>query len=224
MKILAFNGSPRVSSSSTRKLLLAACEGAEEVGAETTVIDICELDIEYCNGCGSCHITGECVLDDDFESVYYQFLNADGIIFSSPVYINSVTAQLKTLLDRLSDAVHCQRLSGKYGCSLSTAGGALAEEVAEYQNGVIRMLGGTTVGLVGVNIMGDPGAVDAAIPDAKALGADLASAIRDKRRYPDQEEEHRIRREHMIELVRFNRDVWKSEYEYWENQGAFSDR
>jgi len=224
MKILAFNGSPRVSLSSTRQLLLAACEGAEAEGASTTVIDVCELDIGYCNACGSCYITGECVLDDDFESLYYQFLNADGIIFSSPVYINSVTAQLKTFFDRLADAVHCQRLSGRYGCSLSTAGGALAEEVAEYQNGVIRMLGGTTVGSVGVNIMGDPGAVDAKIPDAKALGADLAAAIREQRRYPDQEEEHQFRREHMIELVRFNKDVWKSEYEYWENQGAFSDR
>lgn len=224
MKILAFNGSPRGSSSSTRQLLLAACEGAEEAGATTTVLDICELDIGYCNACGSCYTTGSCVLDDDFESVYSQFLNADGIIFSSPVYINAVTAQLKTFFDRLADAVHCQRLSGRYGCSLSTAGGALAEEVAEYQNGVIRMLGGTTVGSVGVNIMGDPGAVDAKIPAAKALGADLATAIREQRRYPDQEEEHRIRREHMIELVRFNRDVWTSEYEYWENQGAFSDR
>ncbi|HIJ07412.1 MAG: Iron-sulfur flavoprotein [Methanomicrobiales archaeon 53_19] len=224
MKILAFNGSPRVSSSSTRQLLLAACEGAEGAGATTTVIDIGELDIGYCNGCGSCHITGECVLDDDFEAVYYQFLNADGIIFSSPVYINSVTAQLKTVFDRLSDAVHCQRLSGKYGCSLSTAGGALAEEVAEYQNGVIRMLGGTTVGSLGVNIMGDPAAVDAAIPAATALGADLAAAIREQRTYPEQEEERRIRREHMIELVRSNKNEWKSEYEYWENQGAYSDR
>ena len=224
MKILAFNGSPRGSQSSTRQLLLAACEGAEKAGATTTVVDICELDIGYCTACGSCYNTGACILDDDFESVYYPFLEADGIIFSSPVYINAVTAQLKTFFDRLSDAIHCQRLSGTYGCSLSTAGGALAEEVAEYQNGVIRMLGGTTVGSVGVNIMGDPGAVDAKIPAAKALGADLASAIREQRRYPEQEEEHRIRREHMIELVRFNRDVWKSEYEYWENQGAFSDR
>ncbi len=224
MKILAFNGSPRGSQSSTRQLLLAACEGAEKAGATTTVVDICELDIGYCNACGSCYITGDCVLDDDFEALYYQFLNADGIIFSSPVYINSVTAQLKTFFDRLADAVHCQRLSGTYGCSLSTAGGALAEEVAEYQNGVIRMLGGTTVGSVGVNTRGDPGAVNAKIPAATALGADLAAAIQEQRRYPDQEEEHRIRRERMIELVRFNKDAWKSEYEYWENQGAFSDR
>lgn len=224
MKILAFNGSPRGSLSSTRKLLLAACEGAEEAGAKTSVIDICDLDVGYCNACGSCYNTGSCVLDDDFESVYYLFLEADGIIFSSPVYINSVTAQLKTFFDRLADAVHCQRLSGKYGCSLSTAGGSLAEEVAEYQNGVIRMLGGTTVGSVGVNIMGDPGAVDAALPAAQALGAALASAIREQRTYPEQEEEHRIRREHMIELVFFNKDTWRSEYEYWENQGAYSDR
>lgn len=224
MKILAINGSPRGMESSTRRLLQAACEGAASAGAETELIDVCELDIGYCTGCGSCYRSGSCVLDDDFEALYGLFLTADGFIFSSPVYINSVTAQLKTFFDRLADAIHCQRLTGRYGCSISTAGGSHAEEVAEYQNSVIRVLGGTTIGSLGVNIMGDPASIDAAIPVAKALGGDLAAAIREKRRYPDQEEEHRMMRERMIQLVSFHQDDWRSEYEFWRDQGAFSDR
>ncbi|MGA1061462.1 MAG: NAD(P)H-dependent oxidoreductase, partial [Ilumatobacteraceae bacterium] len=39
----------------------------------------------------------------------------DGIVLGSPVYINSVTAQLKLVIDRLADAIHCQMFEGKYG-------------------------------------------------------------------------------------------------------------
>jgi multimeric flavodoxin WrbA len=38
------------------------------------------------------------------------------------VYINGVTAQLKTMIDRLADAIHCRLLSGKYGCAVTTTG------------------------------------------------------------------------------------------------------
>ena len=221
MHILAINGSPRGEESSTRKLLLAACEGAGAEGADTTTFDISEMDIGFCTGCGSCYQTGHCFQNDDFEVVYHYLTTSEGVIFSSPVYINSVTAQLKTFFDRLADAIHTQRLAGTYGCSISTAGGANAEGVAEYQNSVIRVLGGTTTGSLGVNILGDPAAVERAIPDAKELGSDLVRAIREKRQYPEQDEEHRVMGERMIELVSFNKDVWISEYEYWRDQGAY---
>ena len=39
-------------------------------------------------------------------------MDADGIVLGSPVYINGVTAQLKTMIDRLADAIHCQMLEG----------------------------------------------------------------------------------------------------------------
>jgi len=219
MKILAINGSPRGEESATRRLLQGACEGVLAEGAEKVTFDICDLDIGYCTGCGSCYRTGHCFQSDDFEVLYHHLLTSDGVILSSPVYINSVTAQLKTFFDRLADAIHTQRLSGTYGCSISTAGGANAEGVAEYQNSVIRVLGGTTTGSLGVNICGDPVAVERAIPDAKELGSDLVRAIREKRQYPEQEEEHRVMRERMIELVSFNKDLWISEYEYWRDQG-----
>lgn len=222
MKILALNGSPRGYQSSTRRLLAAACNGASEAGAETKILDICELEIQYCNACGTCYRTGSCILDDDFGMVYGSLLSSDGVIFSSPVYINSVTAQLKTFIDRLADAVHCQRLAGRYGCSISTAGGSHAEEVATYLNSVINTLGGVATGSLGVNIMGDPKAVDSALSMAEALGFDLCEAIGEKRSYPDQEADLLVLRQRMIDLVLANKDEWRSEYEYWESKGVFS--
>ncbi|WP_342771917.1 flavodoxin family protein, partial [Methanoculleus sp. UBA300] len=48
------------------------------------------------------------IKDDDFSGLYQTMLESDGIVLGSPNYINSVTAQTKTLFDRMADAIHCQ--------------------------------------------------------------------------------------------------------------------
>ena len=111
-------------------------------------------------------------------ALYEKLLDADGVVLGSPVYINSVTAQLKTMMDRMADGVHCLHFTGKYGCAVSTAGGAMAEETAEYMNASMRMLGAITVGTVGVNFMGNPDAILPVEKKAKDLGRKLAEAIR----------------------------------------------
>ena len=122
MKILGINASPRGSKSQTLRLVRAALDGAQKTGAETELVDLCKLDIEYCNACGSCFAKGKCIHDDDFEELYRKILSCDGIVVGSPNYFHSVTAQMKTMIDRMADTVHCQLLTGKYGCSVATAG------------------------------------------------------------------------------------------------------
>jgi multimeric flavodoxin WrbA len=73
-------------------------------------------------------------------------LSADGIVLGSPVYINGVTAQLKTMIDRLADAIHCQLLSGKYGCAVTTTGSSGDAAVLSYMNYFLNELGVVTVG------------------------------------------------------------------------------
>ena len=109
MKILGINGSPLGSGESIRR------RGAE-------LADLCELRIEYCNACGTCYKTERCIHEDDFQELYDKILVSGGLVLGSPVYFGSVTAQMKTLIDRMSDSIHCQLLHGKYGCAVSTAG------------------------------------------------------------------------------------------------------
>jgi hypothetical protein len=98
-------------------------------------------------------------------------------------YIDSVTAQTKTLLDRMTDAIHCQMFIGKYGCAVSTAGGSGADEVVAYLNGVLRTLGANTVGGVGVILGGDPETIVPAEGRAYELGRKLVGAIERKETY-----------------------------------------
>jgi multimeric flavodoxin WrbA len=219
MKIIGISASPKMEKSQTRRLVMAVLEGARQTGADVTFVDICSLEIKYCTACGTCYARGECIHDDDFPVLMEKMLDADGIIWGSPNYINSVTAQFKTILDRMADSIHCQSFCGKYGCAVSTAGGSMAEEVADYMNDTMRNLGATTVGRVGVLLGADPNAIVPAEKQAKELGRKLADAIRTQWKDPVQEKYHKERREYFKRLVMFNKDLWTHEYDYWKRAG-----
>jgi multimeric flavodoxin WrbA len=219
MKIIGINSSPKGEASRTRKLVEAVLRGAENNSAETAFIDLCSLRIEYCSGCGVCYTNGECIHEDDYPELFDTMLEADGIVFGSPVYIDGVTAQLKTLFDRMADAIHCQMLDGKYGCAVSTTGSAGDAEVIAYMNKVLNLLGALSVGGVGVAIGADIERLVPAEGKAERLGYELASAIREKRNYAEQEELIAERRKHFKNLVIWNKNLWWHEYEYWIEKG-----
>ncbi|MDV2482253.1 flavodoxin family protein [Methanoculleus sp. Wushi-C6] len=216
MKILGINGSPRGSRSQTLRLVRAVLDGAASAGADVELVDLCKLRIEYCNGCLVCCERGECVRDDDFAGLYRKMLASDGIVLGSPNYIDSVTAQTKTLLDRMADAIHCQLFTGKYGCAVATAGGSGADEIVAYLNRVLQTLGANTVGGLGVVLGGDPETIVPAEGKAYQLGRRLAGAIERKETYPEQEQLHAAMRERMQGLVLANKDRWHHEYDYWQ--------
>ncbi|MGZ4847790.1 MAG: flavodoxin family protein [Halobacteriota archaeon] len=219
MKILGINSSPRGKNSRTLKLVDAVLDGARQHGAETELVDIGALDIRYCIGCQVCYAEGECIQMDDLTELWAKMMRADGIVLGSPVYINGVTAQLKTMIDRLADAIHCQMLVGKYGCAVTTAGSSGISEVLRYMTYFLNQLGAVTVGEVGVAIGRNPEALDAAITEAISLGHTLADAMQRKRRYADQESAISERGAFFRQLVKSNKEAWKHQYDYWMEKG-----
>lgn len=135
MKVLGICASPRGSKSSTLRLVQAALDGAKASGAEVELVDVCELDIKFCNACQVCFKKGECVHKDDFQGLYNKILAADGLVWGSPNYFHTVTAQMKTLIDRMADAIHCQLLTGKYCCNVAS-GGNNYDQVTTYLDGL----------------------------------------------------------------------------------------
>jgi len=219
MKIIGINSSPRRKNSRTRKLVDAVLDGARQRGAETELVDIGALDIRYCLGCQVCYAEGECVQEDDLSDLWEKMMRADGIVLGSPVYINGVTAQLKTLIDRLADAIHCQMLVGKYGCAVTTAGSSGISEVLGYMNYFLNNLGAVTVGEVGVAVGRNPAALNAAIAEALNLGQTLADAIQSKRHYAEQESAIAERGAFFRQLVKANKEEWRHQYDFWMEKG-----
>jgi multimeric flavodoxin WrbA len=219
MKVIGINASPRGNESNTLQLVKSVLSGAEAGGAETELIDLYKLRIEYCIGCGTCYSTGECPLFDDFEILFEKMMGADGIVLGAPNYINSVPAPMKALFDRLSDAIHCQMLTGKFGCSVCTAGGSGEEDVLKYMNSVLMNLGVTVVGGTGAVLGRNPSALREAAGPAQELGKKLVKSILGELKYPDQNELHLQHREYFCQLAKFNKERFAHDYDWYSRLG-----
>ncbi|MEN6394938.1 MAG: flavodoxin family protein [Methanoregula sp.] len=219
MKVIGVNASPRGKDSNTLRLVNGVLAGAKNEGAKTEYVDLYTVRIEYCTACGTCYATGECTLLDDFSDLFDRMMNADGIVLGAPNYIDSVPAPMKALFDRMADAIHCQMLTGKFGCSVCTAGGSGESEVVGYMNKVLTTLGVTAVGGIGVAIGRDPTALGKAEVNAQKLGKTLVQSIKGEITYPEQDEIHRQKREYFCQLVKNNKDRFAHEYEWYEQMG-----
>ena len=58
-----------------------------------------EKKISPCLACYSCRGTGVCVQKDDMEQFRRQILDADTLVFVTPLYYYGMSAQLKILVD-----------------------------------------------------------------------------------------------------------------------------
>jgi multimeric flavodoxin WrbA len=75
---------------------------AIQKGYDAEIVELYARDIRGCRGCGSCH-SGKvefCVQNDDMQPLYRKLVEADAIVFASPVYFGHITGPAKTFLDR----------------------------------------------------------------------------------------------------------------------------
>ena len=99
LKILGIAAGPRKGGNSDT-LLQRALLGAESLGARTEEIYLSDFQITPCTECNHCFAGGSCNVVDDFQPIIGKVLNADRIIFATPVFFMTVTAQAKLLIDR----------------------------------------------------------------------------------------------------------------------------
>ncbi|MEI6847503.1 MAG: flavodoxin family protein [Chlorobiaceae bacterium] len=79
---------------------------AKEAGAETRKIYLTDKQLSYCTNCRSCTQQqglqhGKCVQKDDMENLLQNIENSDAIILGSPMNAGTVTAVMKTFIERL---------------------------------------------------------------------------------------------------------------------------
>jgi len=115
VKIIGVNGSPRTYGN-TFKLLMVALKVAEEMGAETKLINVYQKNIKPCIGCVSddelaCRYP--CIIEDDMREIYDLILDSDGIIIATPVYWYSVSGPLKNFIDRLTALENMINIDGR---------------------------------------------------------------------------------------------------------------
>ncbi|MFC2003760.1 flavodoxin family protein [Chloroflexota bacterium] len=99
MKVLGIVCSPRLHGN-TEVMVQESLAEAQKAGAEVELVTLAGKNIDFCDGCYSCQGNEGCHIKDDLQDINTRLLEADGIIFGTPVYFWSVSAQAKTLIDR----------------------------------------------------------------------------------------------------------------------------
>jgi multimeric flavodoxin WrbA len=105
MKALGINGSP-VKGGNIDILIKEVIRGIREKGskkkgAEDKIFYLDNLKIMPCKSCGKAPAEPDlCLYHDDMDLVYPQLLSSNYFILGSPVYFDSVSAQMKLFIDR----------------------------------------------------------------------------------------------------------------------------
>lgn len=98
--ILILSSSPRRGGNSDT-LCNEFLRGAREAGASAEKIFLGDKTIRYCTGCSVCSLHGKpCPQKDDMSEILEKMLAADVIVMATPVYFYTMSAQMKTLIDR----------------------------------------------------------------------------------------------------------------------------
>ena len=99
-KVLILSSSPRKGGNSDT-LCNEFMRGAIDAGNNIEKICLRDKKINYCTGCSVCSQYGKpCPQKDDAAEIIAKMLDADVIVMATPVYFYTMSAQMKTLIDR----------------------------------------------------------------------------------------------------------------------------
>lgn len=153
-KILIISGSARKKGNSYK----ITESFVEKVGDANTYeweyLYLSDYEIKGCIGCKVCMRKSEeaCPFKDDLLQVVSKMKEADGFIFTTPVYSRAVTGQMKTFIDRTNYLLHRPALIGKPTIVISTTDLAGTKKVIDHLKIIITTLGLRYTGGLGVKM------------------------------------------------------------------------
>lgn len=124
-------------------------KGAAEAGNNVEKISLIGRNIAFCKGCLGCQRTKRCVINDDAIEIAEKIIDADVVVWATPVYYYEMSGQMKTLIDRLN-ALYVSNYKFSDIYLIATA----AENDESAVNGVINGLNGWIACLSGTNLKG----------------------------------------------------------------------
>ena len=149
MKILVITGSPRKNGNSNT-LAENFIKGAEEAGHRVVRFDSAFKNVHPCIACGKCGMNGECVFKDDFEFVRNNIVDADAVVFATPMYYFGVSAQIKAVIDRfyaINSQIHRPKKSVLILTYADTAAKS-AEPIISHYETLLNYLGWSDAGKI----------------------------------------------------------------------------
>lgn len=100
-KVIVISTSLRIGSNSDM-LADKFTEGALHAGHDVEKISLAGKNISFCRGCLACQKLGRCVIDDDANGIMQKVLNADVVVWATPIYYYEMSGQMKVMIDRMN--------------------------------------------------------------------------------------------------------------------------
>lgn len=135
----------------TDHLTDAYINGLVKKGHSVTKIYLGNTRMEGCRGCGACQRNGNhCIIQDDMQKLYPLFAACDTLVMASPLYFWTITARLKSFIERLYAISVEDRYPVKETVLLMTAGDNKPDtfnHALSYFRVVSEVLGGHEAGI-----------------------------------------------------------------------------
>ncbi len=101
MRLLVVRSNPR-KGGRTQHFTDLFVQGARAAGAEVRDVDLTERTIHPCRGCYQCWVVtpGQCFFQDDMQELLKDFIDADVVVCSTPLYYYSSSSCMQRFLER----------------------------------------------------------------------------------------------------------------------------
>lgn len=146
-KILIITGSPRKNGNSNT-LVEHFIKGAEEQGHKVFRFDSAFKTVHPCIACNKCGMNGDCIFNDDFNYVRENIVDADMVVFATPMYYFGVSTQIKAVIDRfysINGQIHVPKQAALIMTYANTAEEE-AQPIKSHYATLLNYLGWTSVG------------------------------------------------------------------------------
>lgn len=154
MHILSIHGSPK-GKGNTQKTAHMVTERMKQLDESLTFEDIYlkDLNLDGCKGCFQCLSLGvdKCPIKDDQLMMEQKMIDADAVIFTTPVYAANVSGLFKNFLDRFAYICHRPMFYGKKAMVICTTGSEAA--------GIVNTITKITVGVWGFEVVTQIGGI-----------------------------------------------------------------
>lgn len=98
-KILIIQGGGRPRGN-TAQLVEQFMKGVEEAGHQAELISLLKHPVNGCLGCNACRYGKPCIQKDSFNGLVPKIMEADCIVFASPLYFWTISSRIKAFIER----------------------------------------------------------------------------------------------------------------------------
>ena len=113
MRILGISGSP-VKNGNVDLLVQQVIKGVKSKRVKAEILYLDRMNISPCKSCSKNPEPEFCMIKDDMDIIYDKLKKSDALVLGSPIYFDTISAQMKLFLDRCNCLTPLVKKNNRY--------------------------------------------------------------------------------------------------------------